>query len=63
MMILIKFKNDADDGGDGSDVIIALCSYPLKLGSPKFLKEKAQFSLNFVPNFQKSDPHLGTSPP
>ena len=30
----------------------ALCSYPLKLGSPKFLKVKAQFSLNFVPNFK-----------
>ena len=28
----------------------ALCSYPLKLGSPKFLKVKAQFSLNFVSN-------------
>ena len=27
MMILIKFKNDADDGGDGSDVIIVMsCS-------------------------------------
>ena len=32
--------------------INALCSYPLKLGSPKFLKVKAQFSLNFVPNFK-----------
>ena len=31
---------------------IALCSYPLKLGSPKFLKVTAQFSLNFVPNFK-----------
>ena len=30
----------------------ALCSYPLKLGSPKFLKVKAQFLLNFVPNFK-----------
>ena len=32
--------------------VSALCSYPLKLGSPKFLKVKAQFSLNFVPNFK-----------
>ena len=36
------------------NVISALCSYPLKLGSPKFLKVKAQFSLNFVPNFKIS---------
>ena len=32
--------------------LTALCSYPLKLGSPKFLKVKAQFSLNFVPNLK-----------
>ena len=37
-----------------SQSVIALCSYPLKLGSPKFLKVKAQFSLNFVPNFKIS---------
>ena len=32
----------------------ALCSYPLKLGGQKFGKVKAQFSLNFVPNFKIS---------
>ena len=32
----------------------ALCSYPLKLGGKKFGKVKAQFSLNFVPNFKIS---------
>ena len=30
----------------------ALCSYPLKLEIQKFGKVKAQFSLNFVPNFK-----------
>ena len=33
---------------------IALCSYPLKLEIQKFGKVKAQFSLNFVPNFKIS---------
>ena len=37
---------------DVSEWVSALCSYPLKLGKPKFLKVKAQFSLNFVPNFK-----------
>ena len=52
-----------DDQGDQAEkrlrhpfkfffIINALCSYPLKLGSPNFLKVKAQFSLNFVPNFK-----------
>ena len=33
---------------------IVLCSYPLKLGGQKFGKVKAEFSLNFVPNFKIS---------
>ena len=36
------------------DSIIALCSYPLKLGGQKIVNVKAQFSLNFVPNFKIS---------
>ena len=40
--------------GTGSMWPIALCSYPLKLEIQKFGKVKAQFSLNFVPNFKIS---------
>ena len=41
-------------GSDKGTCSNALCSYPLKLEIKKFGKVKAQFSLNFVPNFKIS---------